>query len=121
MLLKCRGGGGYIEANEFVIIYCIIDQIKERVRKAISRERLNDRKVSVVEVDLSGIFIPDYNHSDVLANIHEIFVAERIKERLFIKVIYLCYIIHFADYYWLWNPVRRGRQRKDSPKSRKWA
>ena len=71
-----------LEDNKFVIK--IIDQIKERVRKAISRESLRDPDLNVVEVDLSGI--PNHNRSDVLADIHEIFVAEKIDEKLFIKV-----------------------------------
>ncbi|RUS15862.1 hypothetical protein BC937DRAFT_91880 [Endogone sp. FLAS-F59071] len=61
----------------------IIDQIKERVRNAISREKLRDPELNVVEVDLSGIL--DYKRSDVLTDIHETFAAERIDEKLFIK------------------------------------
>jgi hypothetical protein len=62
------------------------------VHNAISREKLRDPDLNVVEVDLSGI--SGYDRSDVLAKIHEMFAAERIDERLFIKVIILKFYIN---------------------------
>ena len=47
-------------------------------------ERLRDPEANVIEVDLSGI--PNHNHIDVLTNIHEIYNAEKIDEKLYIKV-----------------------------------
>ena len=46
--------------------------------------RLRDPEANVIEVDLSGI--PNHNHIDVLIHIHEIFNAEKIDEKLYIKV-----------------------------------
>lgn len=54
------------------------------MEKAISLEQLRHPELDVVQVSLRGI--PDHNRLDVMSDIHDIYIAEKVNDILTIKV-----------------------------------
>ena len=62
----------------------IMTDIKKIIDQQIAQQRRGGQDISVIEVDLPAI--PDVGRIKVLEKIHEMFHADRIGNKLFIKV-----------------------------------